>query len=182
MVSKSSVVLGLAAVCFPLAAIGAPIPEEIHTCGTFKGPFISTFEQGPGCVDSPVQMCTHGTLRGDLPGTYEFTFLTFEPTDDPNVFFYTGQSVITLDTGEQIYGSDAGTFVIDPATGASFTTTVAVIDGTNFYTDVSGQFVATGSLPNGAAEARGRYTAEICVTCSPSGGSADARLCRHFDN
>ncbi|HEY3230397.1 MAG TPA: hypothetical protein VGJ87_14340 [Roseiflexaceae bacterium] len=38
---------------------------------------------GEACT-SPISLCTHGTLSGDLPGSYDAVFDSLQPAGDPN--------------------------------------------------------------------------------------------------
>ena len=136
-----------------------PKPTK-EKCEQLSGPFTSSV--GAPCT-SPVGLCTHGTLQGDLPGQYDFTFETLvsaaDPTD-PYKFFYTGTSVITANNGT-LYTYDTGVIHMLPNNEPSpFVTTATVVDGTGRYKKLRGEFVATGLLQFG--NATGSYAAELC--------------------
>jgi hypothetical protein len=152
--------------------------EDDNDCKNYAGNFTSTFEQGPGCTNSPVlQMCTHGLLDGGLAGTYEFGFLSFGPAGDPTdptKFLYTGQSVVTLKkNGHQLFGHDTGVMHINPVDLSAFVTTVSVIGGTKDFKNASGQIVASGALSFATGLASGSYTANICKNGDDDHGHDD---------
>ena len=131
-------------------------------CEQLSGPFTSSV--GAPCT-SPVGLCTHGTLQGDLTAQYDFTFETLIPAGDPEdpfKFFYTGTSVITANNGT-LYTYDTGVIHMLPNNEPSpFVTTATIIDGTGKYKKRRGEFVATGMLQFG--NATGSYAAELCKT------------------
>lgn len=131
-----------------------------NKCDELSGPFTSSV--GSPCT-SPVGLCTHGTLQGDLPAQYDFTFETLVPANDPldpYKFFYTGTSVITANNGT-LYTYDTGVIHMLPENAPSpFVTTATIIDGTGKYKKRRGEFVATGMLQFG--NATGSYAAELC--------------------
>ena len=133
-------------------------------CKQYAGPFSSVLVPPPACT-SPIGLCTHGQLSGDLQAAYDFTFATLAPAGDPNdptKFFYTGTSIVTTNKGI-IHTTDTGVIsgvnatVIDP-----FVTTAQLAGGTHRYKNASGVFVATGELNVLTGEAAGTYTATIC--------------------
>src|SRR5215471_9017849 len=64
-------------------------------CRHFDGPFASTTVPPPDCK-SPVGLCTHGLLDGDMHATYDFTAQTIAPDpNDPTALRLTGTSVVT---------------------------------------------------------------------------------------
>src|ERR1700710_2072436 len=69
--------------------------HDAAACVAYFGPFSS--QTGDPCA-SPIGLCTHGTLEGEFPAQYDFTFATLESADapsDPTKFVYTGNSVVT---------------------------------------------------------------------------------------
>src|SRR5689334_6835796 len=86
---------------------GAPTED----CVALTGPFMTMTIVGPPC-DSPVNLCTHGMLQGELAANYDFTFRTLDPANDPadpTKMVYTGTSVVTaLDGSGVIKTEDTG--------------------------------------------------------------------------
>ena len=117
---------------------------EARQCQRVDGPFTSTLDSGAGCPNSPIQMCTHGILGGDLEGTYEFSFLTPPGADpnDPSKITFTGQSIVTFHNGKkQVFGNDSGFMAPRPDGLFDFQTTVHIDGGTHEYSNASGQLV-----------------------------------------
>jgi len=141
-------------------------------CRPVTGAFASTIEMGPGCASSPISMCTHGRLDGDLHATYEFAFRSLTPdATNPLRSNYEGTSVITLEGGSQphMFSSDTGFLIVKPDGGASFETTVHIVDGTGDYASASGQIVAGGSLDLGTGSGDGSYRGAICRPAAGGG-------------
>src|SRR5262245_1439095 len=90
----------LAALALVLVA-AAPDWAAAKHCRAVRGDFSSALVVGPPCA-SQIGMCTSGVLSGDLDGTYDFTFQSLVPANDPNdpgAATYTGASLIALDRG-----------------------------------------------------------------------------------
>lgn len=131
-------------------------------CNVSTGDFTAV---APANCTSPVGICTLGTLKGQFPSTYAFTADTLAPAYDPaspNKFVYTGHSVITTPSGDQMYGSDSGFLYMEPDGHAPFVTTVKIVGGTGAYAHAKGQFVAPGVLHLSDGTTVGTYTAYIC--------------------
>ena len=137
-----------------------PLAAENDGCKPVAGPFTSTIV-GAGC-ESPVGICTLGILKGNFHATYQFTMLTLAPMDpsNPAILAYTGVSVITLRSGEQLFAVDTGVMDTTDPTAAPFQTTATISGGTGKYT--SGQIIATGTLNLITGEAVGSHSGEIC--------------------
>jgi hypothetical protein len=123
-------------------------------CHTYSGDF--TAYAPPTCAGA---FCTHGTLTGGFPSTYDFT-ASFLNTDGT----YAGHSTITTKEGALIFGNDSG-YMIPSAdfTTADFVTTVQIVDGTRQYAHATGEFVAPGVLNLGTGDTVGTYSATICL-------------------
>ena len=131
--------------------------DDKAACQAFYGPFTSVVVPPPDCK-SPVGLCTHGTLVGEFPATYDFTALT-QTTDpnDPNVVTLTGRSVVTT-AGGVINTDDVS--VINFATGAFVTK--ALVHKTKIRAAKTGGFIAAGNLNFATGEATGNYSAILC--------------------
>lgn len=128
-------------------------------CHTYDGPFTAV---RPTICTSPVHICTHGTLTGDFPSTYDFTVDTLTAIG-PNQAGYTGHDVITATNGAQLFGLDSGVLTfVGPGT-ASFVTTVQIVGGTRQYAHATGSFVAPGVLDLATGATSGSYSATICL-------------------
>ena len=149
-------------------AIGATLALTASTarpdedCREFTGPFTSVLVTGPTCA-SPLGLCTHGILTGQLPSTYDFTFLTLAPViNDPSTQLYTGASHIRLAHGAELFGRDHGALHFIGPTVATFVTVVDLVSGTRRYRGASGTIVTSGTLDFITGNAVGGYVAKIC--------------------
>jgi hypothetical protein len=131
--------------------------DDKPQCRAYYGPFTSVVVPPPDCK-SPVGLCTHGTLTGEFPATYDFTALT-QKTDpnDPNIVTLTGKSIVTTAKGV-IYTDDVS--VINFATGDFVTK--AIVHHSNLHRDKSGGFIAAGNLNLATGQATGNYSAILC--------------------
>jgi len=139
-------------------AAGLAATADAKPCKVFAGTFTAV---APAECASPVGICTHGTLVGGFPSTYDFVADTLVPTGKENEFAYTGHSVISARKGT-LFGEDTGTLTMQGDGTASFVTTVRLVGGTGKYEDVTGEFVAPGVLNLATGETVGSYTARIC--------------------
>lgn len=135
-------------------------------CHAVDGPFTSVLVPPPTCT-SPVGLCTHGILTGDLDATYDFTASTIEVVDDPahpGREHYTGTSVITLSHGRgQMFSDDYGDLDPQPdGTEAAFATTVNIKTGTKAGANITGSLVASGILDFISGDATGSYVGKLC--------------------
>lgn len=159
---------------FGLLAHGSPADAKDHkdkdkpkkdpVCAAFYGPFSS--QTGEPC-DSPIGLCTHGMLEGEFEATYDFTFATLDPANDPSdptTFVYTGTSIVAaLDGSGVLYTEDTGVIHIpQDNTPADFVTKAIITEGTKAYKKTSGGFVATGSLVFATGAAEGSFSAVLC--------------------
>ena len=147
------------ALSFALALFGTSVGES---CTTYVGDFVATTESP--CLESPVLLCTHGTLTGDLPSQYDFvmtsqTFLS-DPAD-PTFLSFTGESVITTQTGK-MQAQDTGKMWMR-AGPWPFETTVNIHGGDGAWAGATGKLVATGALDHERGVTEGTYVGEICV-------------------
>ena len=147
----------IAAIC--LATVPARVVQAQGGCKSFSGEFTAV---APAVCTSPFHICTHGTLTGGFPSTYDFTVDTLVQIS-PNQSAYTGHSTITvLHGGAQLSGSDSGVLTFLPDGTASFVTTVDVVGGTRQYAGATGQIVAPGILTLATGATVGTYSGTIC--------------------
>src|SRR6266704_6576078 len=117
MVNRNALTLAVFVVGLATAAAAAP-------CKTYTGTFTAV---APADCASPVRICTHGTLVGGFPSTYDFVADTLVPTGIPGEFTYTGHSLITTRQGARLLGSDSGHLTIRADGTAPFVTTVHLV-------------------------------------------------------
>ncbi len=147
------------ALVFALAALGLAASAVAGPCVSYGGTFTAV---RPAECSSPVGICTHGTLVGGFPSTYDFVADTLVPTGSPGEFAYTGHSVITTRQGARLLGSDSGHLTIRADGTAPFVTTVHLVGGTRQYEGATGQFVAPGVLTLATGATVGSYEATVC--------------------
>jgi hypothetical protein len=143
-----------AALAILLASAGTALAAA-GGCHTYSGDFTAV---APADCDSPFGICTHGTLVGDFPSTYDFSVDTLDAFGN-----YTGHSTITSEQGALIFGSDSGTLVPQPDGTATFVTTVQIVGGTRQYAHATGTFVAPGTLDLATGNTVGTYSATVCL-------------------
>ena len=114
---------------------------------------------------SPVGLCTHGELRGDFTGRYDFVATTLQSANDPSdptEFVFTGHSVITTPDGT-MSSNDNGVIHISPgATTAPFATTILIVSATGRFAGATGTFVDRGISDLTTGGNSGTYIAQIC--------------------
>jgi hypothetical protein len=145
-----------AAVLAGALALSAP---AFAACSAFNGSFTAV---PPGSCGSPVGICTHGTLVGGFPSTYDFTMDTLTATTSPGVSSYTGHSLLSTPTGT-LTGSDRGVLVAHPDGTASFVTVVQIVGGTGAYSHARGVIVAPGTLSFATGATVGSYAGAVCT-------------------
>jgi len=147
-----------------LSTQGVRANKDHKECSALAGPFTSTL--GAPC-SSPLGLCTHGKLSGELEANYDFTFLTLVSANDPadpTKSVYTGTSVVTfLDGSGVLYTDDTGT-IHTPVDGspAPFVTKAIVDHGTKRLHQTIGGFVAVGLLEFQTGIATGNYSVILC--------------------
>ena len=162
----------LAVVAPALFAAGDLKADEGPSCRFALGPFSSDLVAPPTCT-SPVGLCTHGTLGGDFPAIYDFTFSTLQSANDPTdptEYVYTGHSTVTTTQGV-IHTNDSGVLhLTSTGTDEPFVTTASIATGTERYVGATGVFVATGTLNMNTGESVGSFIAHVCRSFAAGGG------------
>ena len=144
-------------------ALGVGVSADMGGCQDFSGEFTSTLVPPPAC-ESPIGICTHGVLTGEIEGTYDFVMTELACGTDPlnpAVCTYAGDSIVTTEKGS-IVTRDTGVMDQTNPTAVPFVTTAEFLEGTNRYTNAAGTFVATGQLNFFTGEAVGTYTLLVC--------------------
>src|SRR5579864_4128603 len=96
-------------------ALAAPARAD-QNCRPVVGSFLATITTD-GCTAGPGLLCTAGRVWGGLQGNYFFTMASLVPTTAvapptasvPSIFFFTGNSNVTLKDGGHALGIDTGT-------------------------------------------------------------------------
>ena len=149
-------IVRVAVAVLAVAAAGASADDA---CRTFAGSFTAV---PPQQCASPVRICTHGTLTGGFPSTYDFVMDTLVPTRIPGVFAYTGHSLITVPSGASLTGSDSGLMRLNGNGTASFVTVVRIVGGTGELAGATGGIVAPGTLNLATGSTAGTYSGALC--------------------
>jgi hypothetical protein len=144
-----------------VCVLGVGIRADMGGCQDFSGDFTSTLVPPPAC-QSPIGLCTHGVLTGEVEGTYDFviTEFTCDP-DNPNLCTYAGDSVVATAKGS-ITTKDTGVMDLSNPMAVPFVTTAESIAGTQRSRNAESVFVATGQLNFITGEAVGTYTLQVC--------------------
>jgi hypothetical protein len=160
-IMRAAVAVGLAALL--MAAPGIAAAAE---CANVEGTFNLQEVRDPALCSSPIGRCWQGSLSGDLAGTYDFIFtsLTAADPNDPNLFNYTGTSVITLEQSSQpqLFTQDSGFLRLNPLGPTPFQATATIVGGTRRYRHASGQLVLVGGLDELTGLVIGTYTGQVC--------------------
>jgi hypothetical protein len=107
-------------------------------------------------VECPT-LCTQGVMTGGLAGRLDFVMETMTPTDDPNVFLYTGTNKVTTPTGT-LAGTDHGIWNI--ATG-EFVDFTIFSTATGAYRNKRGTFTITGIFDPVIGQGHSKYVAVL---------------------
>lgn len=126
-----------------------PVTGHFEASVLFPG---QPFPDGSGVCTSDV-LCTSGRVWGGIQGSYKFVMATVQPSGAvPSVFFFTGNSTVSLDDGSTALGTDTGSIDLGPFGG--FASIITWGPGS------SGQIRLRGQLVNGTTS--GDYTGTYC--------------------
>jgi hypothetical protein len=159
-----------ALLAFGLLAFGVKDSLEAHHGGPGGGdpcrPVWGGYSSAPAMIcTSPVGYCTEGDLWGWLRGDYGFIMNTSVSAADPTVpgvFFYTGRSVMDLDSGDQLLGTDTGTVDLSPVGTAKMAGLITITGGAGRFAGAPGHLVLNGNLDFVTGEVTGTYLGEVC--------------------
>ena len=131
-------------------------------------PVVGSFEAHlvvEGCA-SPVGLCTAGRVWGGIQGTYAFTMTNAIPNGEPavpTILFFTGQSVVTLNSGGLVLGTDTGAIDLPPGLGG-FASLITFRPGDNGSAlNATGQIRLRGEFDPIAGTTSGDYLGTICT-------------------
>lgn len=156
--SSNIIAVGLV---LPLIAATA-VPVAAQQCKPLVGSFEASVQPANTC---PGPFCTAGNVWGGIQGTYRFTMDKAIPNGEPEVptiDFFTGHSIITLKSGDQIFGTDTGTLDLPPGHGG-FASLITFTGGTGAMANATGQIRLRGEFDAVAGITSGDYVGTMCT-------------------
>ena len=102
-------------------------------------------------------LCTRGVMTGGLAGRLDFVMQTMTPTDDPDVFLYTGTNTVTTSTGT-LAGTDHGIWNIATGEFVDFTIFSTATGG---YRNKRGTLTITGVFDPVIGQGHSKYVAVL---------------------
>jgi len=157
MRSRKFVATGLP--CFLMAAIVFPVAAQ--QCKPLVGSFEAEVQPADTC---PGPLCTAGRVWGGIQGNYRFTMDKIIPNGEPEVptiSFFTGHSIITLKSGDELFGTDTGTIDLPPGQGG-FASLITFTGGTGAMANATGQIRLRGEFDAVAGITSGDYIGVVC--------------------
>ena len=113
-------------------------------------------------ADCPAPFCTAGRVWGGIQGDYSFVMTSLVPSGAvPSISFFTGQSDISLKSGDALRGTDTGTLDLGPDGG--FASLITFSGGTGAMSGASGQIRLRGFLDQAAGTTSGDYLGTLCT-------------------
>jgi hypothetical protein len=150
-------------------AVGVASADGNPRCKRVNGHFeASIVPPGEGhCPSAPNTLCTAGRVRGGIQGTYEFVQSGVHPSvvmgGVPTVIFYTGQSTVSLKSGDELIGTDTGAIDVPPGQGG-FASLITWTGGSGRMSEATGQIRLNGELDAASGTTAGDYTGTVCTS------------------
>jgi hypothetical protein len=138
------------------------MPVAAQECKPLVGSFEAEVQPTNTC---PGPLCTAGHVWGGIQGAYRFTMDKIIPNGEPEVptiSFFTGHSIITLKSGNQLFGTDTGTIDLPPGRGG-FASLITFTGGTGAMADATGQIRLRGEFDSVAGTTSGDYVGTVCI-------------------
>lgn len=160
MMNRSSKIAS-AGMCISLIAAMA-VPVAAQQCKPLVGSFEAEVQPANTC---PGPLCTAGHVWGGIQGDYRFTMHNIIPNGEPEVptiSFFTGHSVITLKSGDELFGTDTGTIGLPPGPGG-FASLITFTGGSGAMTNATGQIRLRGEFDPIAGTTSGDYIGTVCT-------------------
>jgi hypothetical protein len=137
-----------------------------QTCQPVTGHFeASVVPPGQGHCPAAASFCTAGRVWGGIQGNYQFVMTAAIPSITiggvATVLFFTGQSVIFLKSGDQMFGTDTGSIDLPPGQGG-FASLITFTGGTGPMSTASGQIRLRGEFSAAEGKTGGDYTGNTC--------------------
>lgn len=151
------------AAAFLLVLVASPAFAE--SCKPVVGHFEATVVlPGQGdCPNDPNAFCTAGRVWGGIQGDYQFTMsalMPSGPTGVGTIFFFTGNSRISLKSGDELRGTDTGSLDLPPGQGG-FASLITFHGGSGRMSGATGQIRLRGELGPGTTS--GDYLGSLCT-------------------
>lgn len=146
-------------ILFIAAAMAVPVAAQ--QCKPLVGSFEAEVQPADTC---PGPFCTAGQVWGGLHGKYRFTMDKIIPNGEPEVptiAFFTGHSVITLDNGEHVFGTDTGTLDLPPG-HRGFASLITFTGGNGEMENATGQIRLRGEFDAVSGTTSGDYIGTVC--------------------
>jgi hypothetical protein len=145
---------------FLMAAMAVPLAAQ--QCKPLVGSFEAEVQPANTC---PGVLCTAGHVWGGIQGNYRFTMDKIIPNGEPEVpsiSFFTGHSIITLKSGDELFGTDTGTIDLPPGHGG-FASLITFTGGIGAMANATGQIRLRGEFDPVAGTTSGDYIGTMCT-------------------
>jgi hypothetical protein len=127
-------------------------------CKPVVGHFEAHVVPPPDCT---APFCSAGRVWGGIQGSYTFAMTTIESSVVvPSIMFFTGQSAITLKSGDLLHGTDTGALDLGPLGG--FASLITFTGGTGEMAGATGQIRLRGQLDLAEGTTSGDYIGTLC--------------------
>lgn len=137
--------------------LSAPAFAE-QQCKPVVGHFEAVVVPPPECT---APFCSAGRVWGGIQGTYTFAMTTIQPSGAvPSIMFFTGQSEITLKSGDVLHGTDTGSLDLGPLGG--FASLITFTGGSGDMAGATGQIRLRGQLDMADGTTTGDYIGTLC--------------------
>jgi hypothetical protein len=138
--------------------LAAPAFAE-QQCKPVVGHFEAHVVPPPECT---APFCSAGRVWGGIQGSYTFAMTTIVPSGAvPSIMFFTGQSAITLKSGDVLHGTDTGALDLGPLGG--FASLITFSGGTGSMAGATGQIRLRGELNQAEGTTTGDYIGTLCT-------------------
>ena len=149
----------LVAVSTVLASCMATAAFADQTCKPVVGHFEAHVVPPPDCT---APFCTAGRVWGGIQGNYSFAMTSLQPSGAvPSIMFFTGQSVVTVKSGDVVNGTDTGSLDLGPEGG--FASLITFTGGTGSMSGATGQIRLRGQLDQAEGTTSGDYFGTLCT-------------------
>jgi len=145
-----------------MLTVSAAAAGADQNCKPVVGSFEAQVVPHPPAGNCAAVFCTAGRVWGGIQGRYTFAMTTLQPSGAvPTIMFFTGQSEITLKSGDVLHGTDTGTLDLGPLGG--FASLITFSGGTGALQNASGQIRLRGQLDPVDGTTSGDYLGTLCT-------------------